>query len=194
MKPHRSLVAVVTVVLAALALSCGGDGQEGPAPSGIVIQLPSPGNDSPTPRPTKTTEATPNPSPAPLKVCAPNPDPARPSLLQVEEPKPDQQVKLPVQVRGWGSNIGFQDQGVAVAIVNAKQEVLQVLDVPPQPRTFRVPPPELEITEYTKPFAADLVIDNLKEPTSYCLWVYQDTTIEGTPKGVVQVPVTVLPR
>jgi hypothetical protein len=126
-------------------------------------------------------------------VCAPNPDPAQSNILQVLEPKAEEQVKVPFHVSGWGSNIGFQEQGVAIGIVNAKQETVQVLDVPPQPRTFRVAPPGLEITEFTRPFGADIVLQNIKEPTPFCIWVYQETNEEGVPRGVVQVPVVVVP-
>ena len=191
----RALLLSLVVASGIVALACdSGDTQEGTSADGIVVKVPSPAGE-PTARPRKTTAAsiTPSPSPSPLKVCAPNPDPANPSLLQIEEPKPEEQVKVPFHVRGWGSNIGFEDKGVALAVVNAKQEVIQVLDLPPQPRTYRVAPPGLEITENTMPFAADVVISNISEPTAFCLWVYQETTETGTPKGVVQVPVVVLP-
>jgi len=128
-----------------------------------------------------------------LAVCGANPDPASPKLLQVEEPKPEARVKLPIHVRGWGSTIGKDERGVALAVVDAKQTVLQVLDLPPQPRTYRVVPAGIEITEYTRPFAADVVIPDITEPTPICLWIYQETTAEGVPKGVLQVPIVVLP-
>ncbi len=175
-----------------LACGSGGDAKEGESPGDIVVTFPSP-TGSATARARLTPTPTVGPTPTPLKVCAPNPDPARPSLLQIEQPTPGQQVKVPFHVIGWGSNIGFQDRGVALAIVNAKQEVTQVLDLPPQPRTYRIAPPGLEITEFTKPFGADIVIDKIKEPTPFCIWVYQETTDNGTPKGVVQVPIIVVP-
>ena len=156
------------------------------------MSFPSPSGDV-TPRPRKTPISTSSPTPTPLKVCAPNPDPAQASVLQALQPAPEQQVKVPFHVSGWGSNIGFEDRGVAVALVNAKQEVVQVLDVPPQPRTFRVAPAGLEITQFTRPFGADVVIANLQEPTPFCIWVYQETDEQGTPKGVVQIPVVVVP-
>jgi hypothetical protein len=100
---------------------------------------------------------------------------------------------VPFQVSGWGSNIGFEDQGVALAIVDATETVIQVLDLPPQPREFRIAPAGLDITEFTKPFAADIVIKDLPGPTPFCIWIYQQTTVEGQPKGVIQVPVIVSP-
>lgn len=178
-----------------LLAGCGGDeslsANEEETPD-VVVSFPSPSGDV-TPRPRRTPIPSESPTPTPLKVCAPNPDPAQANILQVLEPRPEQQVKIPFYVRGWGSNIGFQDQGVAVAVVNAKQETVQVLDLPPQPRTFRVAPAGMEITEFTRPFGADIVIQNIREPTPFCLWVYQQTDERGTPKGVVQVPVVVVP-
>jgi hypothetical protein len=179
-------------VVALLAVACGGDAPK-VSPSGdVVVVLTSPTGNA-TPRPRKTVSPTPTASATPLKVCTPNPDPASPQVLQVLEPAPDAQVKSPFHVRGWGSNIGFQDRGVALAVVDAKQNVLQVLDLPPQPRTYRLAPPGLQVTENTKPFAADVVIANVKEPTPYCLWAYQETNESGRPKGVVQVPILVVP-
>ncbi|TMB93494.1 MAG: hypothetical protein E6J42_12805 [Chloroflexi bacterium] len=188
------LAGSAVVFVSLLAVSCGGgdDAASAGASPDVVISFPSAtGNVTPIPRRTPT--PTVSPSPSPLKVCAPNPDPAQPKLLQVQDPQPGQQVKVPFYVRGWGSNIGFENKGVALAIVNVKQEVKQVLDLPPQPRNYRIAPPGMEITENTKPFGADIVINNITEPTPYCLWVYQETTAEGTPKGVVQVPIMVLP-
>jgi hypothetical protein len=126
-------------------------------------------------------------------VCAPNPDPAAFSLLQIQEPSPEQRVKVPFHVRGWGSNIGFEQRGVALAIVNAKQEVTQVLDLPPQPREFRIAPGGMQVTEFTQPFAADVVINGVTEPTAFCLWIYLEATASGSPKGVVQIPIVVTP-
>lgn len=175
-----------------LATACGGSDAAQSSPEGITVVTLTPSGPA-TPRPRKTATPTPAPSPTQLKVCAANPDPASPKLLQVVDPQPEQQVKMPFYVRGWGSNIGFQGAGVALAVVDAKQAVTQVLNLPPQPRDFRVAPPGLEVTENTRPFGADIVINGLKEPTPYCLWVYQQTTENGQPKGVVQIPIVVTP-
>jgi hypothetical protein len=185
----------VAVLFASLLLAAacgGGGGSQDSTPSGIVVIVASPSTvKTPVPRKSATPSVT--PSPTPLQVCGANPDPASPKLLQVEEPLSQQQVKIPFHVRGWGSNIGLDNQGVALAVVDAKQTVQQVLELPPQPRQFRVAPPGLEITDNTRPFAADIVIKGVTAPTPYCLWIYQATTAGGQPRGVVQVPVMVLP-
>ncbi|MDO8615060.1 MAG: hypothetical protein Q7T33_04925 [Dehalococcoidia bacterium] len=193
MKYWKAGWACVLAVLVALPLACGGGGGESQQPPAGLVIVPLTPTGQVTPRPRKTAAPSPTPTASPLKVCATNPDPASPKLLQVGQPLPEQQVKIPFYVSGWGSNIGFQDTGVALSVVDAKQTVLQSLDLPPQPREFRVAPPGLEITDFTRPFGADIVVNNVKEPTPYCLWVYQETTETGQPKGVVQVPVLVLP-
>ena len=185
---------VVIVALGVLAVSCGGsDSQARPRTSNLadVIITSTPG--APTALPRRTPEPTPAPTPTPLQVCAPNPDPAPSKILRVQEPHAEQQVKIPFQMRGWGSNIGQDNRGVALGIVDVRQTVVQVLNLPPQPNTYRLPPPDLERKHNTRPFAADVVISGIKEPTSYCLWVYLETTPEGRPRGVVQVPIVVVP-
>ena len=122
-----------------------------------------------------------------------NPDPAPPQMLQVQEPQPGQQVKIPFHVRGWGSNIGANNRGLSLGIVDAQQKVVQVLNLPPQPNTYRLPPSGLERNENTRPFAADIVINGVTAPTPYCLWIYLETTPEGRPQKVVQMPVIVMP-
>lgn len=96
-------------------------------------------------------------------------------------------------MQGWGSTIGKDNAGVALAIVDFRSQTLQVLDLPPQPRAFRVPPGGLDITDDTRPFGADVVIGPVVEPTRYCLWVYLETDGEGHARKVVQVPITVVP-
>ncbi len=184
--------ACALAALLVLPAACAGGSDTEQTPRGLVIVTRTPTGQVTT-RPRSTAMPTATPTPSPLSVCSVNPDPASPQLLQVVQPRPDQQVKIPFYVSGWGSNIGFENLGVALAVLDAKETVLQVLDLPPQPREFRVAPPGIQITEYTRPFGADIVINGVEEPTPFCLWVYQETTETGAPKGVVQVPVLVLP-
>lgn len=78
-------------------------------------------------------------------------------------------------------------------MVNGKQEVTQVFRVPPQPREYRIAPPAMTVTEFTQPFAADVVVNGLKEATAFCLWVYLETDASGKPKGVIQIPIVAIP-
>ena len=103
-------------------------------------------------------------------------------------------MRASFHLRGWGSTEGFQQVGVGVAVIDAGQEIVLVLDpVPAQPRAFRALPSGLENTEFSSPFGVDVQIPGIAGPTSFCLWVFLDTDEEGSPKGVVQVPVLVAP-
>ena len=162
-----------------LVSGCGGGDSEAGSSAGdlgiILTQTPGPA----TALPRRTATPSVAPTPTPLAVCAPNPDPAQPKVLQIQEPHPEQQVKIPFHVRGWGSNIGQDNRGLALGVVDANQKVVQVLNLPPQPNTYRLPPPGLDRTDNTRPFAADIVIQGITAPTPYCLWIYQSTTAEG---------------
>lgn len=186
------LGAFLAVLAISLVLACNGsDNDQGT----IVITFPTPTADSEsTPTPTATPTPTPSPTPTPTpgpEVCGVNPDPAPASVLQVQEPKPGERVGNPFHVRGWGSEIGYEASGVAVALVDAKGDPFPPLEVPPQPRTGRVPPGGLKVTDFTAPFGVDMFLPELDTPTPFCIWVFLETTSEGIPKQVLQVPVVI---
>jgi hypothetical protein len=179
-----------TLVL--LSLACGGDdGAGGPDASGVVIISTSEATKTPRPSPTK--ELSPTPSPTPLEICSPNPDPAPPAVLQVEAPAAGEKMTIPVHVRGWSSNIGEEGKVVFIAVVDQEQKVLQMNQVPAQPRDFRLPPAGLGVSDFTRPFAIDILLDDVVEETPYCIWVYQEVDGAGRARGVVQIPITVEP-
>jgi hypothetical protein len=186
-----SLVALLITAVMFLGLACNGGGGEEPT---IVITLTSPTAtpiSTPTPSPTPTPTPTSTPSP---NVCGVNPDPASPSVLQVEEPEPGQQVKNPFHVRGWGSSRVFHEIGMVVAVINADGELVRVMvDVPPQPRAHRALPRGLKNTDFTHPFAVDVLLTDLAGSTPLCLWAFLETDEEGNPKQIVQVPVILTP-
>ena len=175
------------------AMACGGGDDAGTPTPAVSVGLIT-GTGSTTPRNRRTLTPSPTPSPTPLQVCGPNPDPASANLLQVQEPVPNSQVHLPIFVRGWGSTIAQENRGVVLSVVDQKQSPVQTNILPTQPRDFRVPPPGLDVTEFTRPFAADVIVNNVNEPTPFCLWIYLSTDDTGHAKQVVQVPVIVLPR
>ena len=183
---------VLAVALAALAIACNGGSD---AEKTIVIRLPTPTATSiptvtPTLAPSPTPSATPTAGP---DVCGFNPDAAPPSLLQVQEPAPEAKVPNPFHVRGWGSEIGFEDRGVVVAIINKDGDPGVSKDVKPESKAGRIAPPGLETKGHPAPFATDILLTGLKEQAPFCIWVFTETTAEGEPKNVVQVPITVLP-
>ncbi len=185
------LAGLVVVVGVSIVLACdeGGDGE-----GTVVVTVSTPtATVVPSPTVTPTPAPTPTPTPGP-DVCGDNPDPAQLSLLQVQEPEPRERVPNPFHVRGWGSMIGFEKIGVVVAVVDAEREVVQDWVVPPQQqRTYRLLPAGLDNTESTRPFAIDIVVTDLSGPTPFCLWVFVETDDKGVPKGVVQVPIVVVP-
>ncbi len=102
-------------------------------------------------------------------------------------------MTIPVHVRGWSSNIGEEGRVVFVAVVDQEQKVLQMNEVPAQPRDFRLPPVGLGVSDFTRPFAIDILLDDVVEETPYCIWVYQEVDGAGRARGVVQIPITVEP-
>jgi hypothetical protein len=192
MRKRTALCLGALVGACLLAMSCGGGDDATPTPA-VSVSLITPSG-SATPRPRKTPTPSPVPTVTPLQVCAPNPDPAPANVLQVQEPQAGQQVTIPVFVRGWGSTIGQDDRGVVLSVVDARQNNVQTNNLPPQPRDYRVAPHGLDITDFTRPFAADVVLPDVNEPTPYCLWLYLSTDDTGHAKQVVQVPVVIVPR
>ncbi len=184
------LLVLLAFAIVFLGLTCNGSG-DGERNIGITVTSPTPTIIT-TPTPTPTPSPTPTPTPNP-KSCGVNPDAAPPSVLQVQEPQPGQQVKSPFHVRGWGSEIGFEQAGVIVALVDEQGNPLAPLEAPPQTRGNRVAPRGLNVTEFTRPFAVDILLPELVTATPYCLWVFLRTDEAGRPKGVVQVPIVVIP-
>lgn len=198
----RLLVAgsVVVGVLLFMVAACSG-GQGFDSAGGITI-VPKEATPSPTPipTPTATAAATPTPTPSP-NVCSPSDDPATPEEMQVLEPRlPESrdvvEVKSPLRVSGWGSQIA--KTGVRVALVGEgaagqAPPVLAYVPVTPLPAAGQVPPAGLTVTEETGLFAADITFPfTVGEATPVCLWVFQQMA-SGEPYNVVQVPLMVLP-
>jgi hypothetical protein len=193
------LGALLLAALVALAIACGGGGD---AERTIVIRLPTPTATSiPVATPTIAASPTPTRTPTPgPNVCGPNPDDAPASLLQVQEPAPEASVRNPFHVRGWGSEIAQDNRGVVVAVINAAGAPLPVggnkdtsKEVPPEPKAGRIAPPGLTTTGHPAPFATDILLTGLTDQTPFCIWVFTETTADGRPLHVVQVPITVLP-
>src|SRR3989337_3537340 len=156
------LGALLAVAVRALAIACGGGSD---AERTIGIRLPtataiSVPTATPTVAPSPSPTNTPTPGP---NVCGVNPDAAPPSLLQVQEPASGAKVAIPFHVRGWGSEIGFEDRGVVVAIINANGEPILDKDVGPESKAGRIAPPGLTTTGHPAPFATDIVLTGRSE-------------------------------
>jgi len=189
---HTTIVLGLLLGACLLAAACGGSSEGSTSTPGVSLSAVTPSGDT-TPRARKTATPSPTATATPLQVCAPNPDPAPATVLQLLEPAAGAQIQVPVHVRGWVSNL---DPGktISLAVVDEKQIVVQVNNLPPEPRDYRVAPPGLSVTDNTYPFAADIVLNNVTAPTPYCLWAYLSVDDQGHAKQVVQLPVMFLPR
>lgn len=186
---RSSLLAAGLLAGLALLSACGG--ADGADPVEIDFATPTPTSPPlPTASAAPTPTATPTPSP---DVCTPNPDPVPEGILTIDEPEAREEVGNPFHVRGWGSNIGKNDIGVVVAVIDATGDVVVALDAPPQPRSNRILPRGVQKTEFTQPFGVDVLLSDLKARTSFCIWVFSQTDSRGNPKDVLQRPITVRP-
>jgi len=142
------------------------------------------------PRALPTLTATPTLLP---NACFLNPDPAGPDITAVEEPRENDVLTSPAQVRGWGAGIGFEDAGVLVMIYDAVGEpVAQGRAAPLSPPEGHVPPPTLQVGEFTAPFAVDISFrTTVAQPG--CVCVFQLSAADGSPIHVVQIAVLLRP-
>jgi hypothetical protein len=191
--PWRLGLAALALAVPLLFLACEEEttGTEStPIGLRIVTTTPAP-TPSPTPPPAPTVTATPVPTPVP-NLCPENPSPADADVMVVEEPQPDARLKSPAHVRGWGLGIGFENEGVHVAVFDAAGESLKEMKGPPLPKEGRIPPPSLEANEFTAPFAVDITFDvNIEQPG--CVRVYEISPSDGHLRNVVQIPVLLQP-
>jgi hypothetical protein len=177
-------VCVATLGLALIGLACNGGGS-GTTGDDIDIVITSP---TPTPTPTPVPTATPTPTPIP-SVCGFNPDVAGQGEMQVQEPQPLAKVKSPFHVRGWGSAIA--KTGVQVSIVDEQANVLKIRNVAASPSEGQIPPPGLNMTDTTAPFAIDMA-HPVESSQPVCLWVFQQGP-GGEITNVVLVPLLLEP-
>jgi hypothetical protein len=185
-------VLALALVLPLLFLACVKEDEEVPSEIGLRISTVTP-TPSPPPILTPVVTATPSPTPTPVvNVCPENPDPASPEIMVVEEPQEDDVLTSPAHVRGWGAGIGFENGGVQVAIYDATGEPVAEEKVPPLPAEGRIPPPTLEVSEFSAPFAADIAFRTITEQPG-CVQVFELSAADGSPIHVVQVPVLLQP-
>lgn len=189
----RSLAALaLALALPLLCLACTEEAEEAPSDIGLRISTVTP-TPAPPPVLTPVVTATPSPTPTPVvNVCPENPDPAGPDIMVVEEPQEDDVLTSPAHVRGWGAGIGFELGGVRVAIYDATGEPISEKAVPPLPAEGRIPPPTLEVTEFSAPFAADIAFRTIAAQPG-CVEVFELSAADGSPIHVVQIPVLLEP-
>jgi hypothetical protein len=164
------------VVIAALALSyaaCGGDEDEGtdstPTQTGVgVTETPSDNGDE-TPQ---TVTASPEPTPPP-NVCQANPDPATLDVVQVDTPTEFESVTSPVSVSG---RIAAFEATFKIRVFDAEGGIAGgVTAMSAEGQTLA-------------PFTADVEFAIVAE-TPGCIWVYEDSPMDGSPIHIAQIPV-----
>ena len=191
--PWRLGLAALALAVPLLFLSCQEDegAETEPTQIGLRIVTTTP---APTPEPTLppvVVTQTPVPTPVP-NVGPQNPSPAEPNVMVVEEPQADARLKSPAHVRGWGLGIGFEAEGVHVAVFDATGESLKEMKGPPLSKEGRTPPPGMEVNEFTAPFGVDITFSvDIDQPG--CVRVYEISPRDGHLVNVVQVPVLLQP-
>lgn len=126
--------------------------------------------------------ATPTASPIPTSVpnvCLPNPDPATAEFQILDQPAPLSEVTSPVTVSG---QVNYFEATYQIAIYDESGTALV--------ETFgTAQQPDIGVIG---PFSHDVTFA-VSEPTSACLWVYEQSAMDGSPVNVGQVPLVLLP-
>ncbi len=161
-------------IILVVACDNGGDGAT-PAPDG-----------PPTPAGTDSEEetATPDVTPAEtatgeLNVCQPNPDPATPEFQVIDQPSAGDTVTSPVTISG---RVVAFEAVFQVTIFDADGNTL--VD------TFGMSQ-QTEVGELA-PFSIDVLFD-VDESALACIWVYEESAMDGSRINVGQIPVTLSP-
>jgi hypothetical protein len=149
----------------ALAVACGDD--NGDSPSTVTPAGSTPGPQSTTPEPTQVPD-----------VCAPNPDPATPDLVQIDAPEAFARLSPPVIVSGKIAAFEatfkiriFDAAGGIAGGVTAMSAEGQVLSDFSEEVDFAV-----------------------VEETAGCIWVFEESARDGSPIHIAQIPVVLLPQ
>ncbi|MDP2949242.1 MAG: hypothetical protein Q8P22_06865, partial [Chloroflexota bacterium] len=71
--------------------------------------------------------------------------------------------------------------------------VLKQRKGPPLSKEGRTPPPGMEVSEFTAPFAVDVPF-SITYPQPGCVWVFGLSAADGSPVQVVQIPVLLEPE
>ncbi len=112
-------------------------------------------------------------------ICQPNPDPATPEFQVIDQPAVDDSVTTPVTISGR-----------VLAFEGTYQ--IGIFDAAGDPIVERSGTAVgTEIGELA-PFSIDVAFD-VDGPTPACIWIYEESAMDGSPIHVGQIPVTLLP-
>ncbi len=177
--------AALTVLVSSLALlllaACGGDGtasptaeptRASPTPAPTIGRSPTPAE---TPSPAETLP--PGQTPVPPNVCLPNPDPATPNVLVIDQPLPLQTVTSPITVSG---RIAAFEARFMITIYRADgSAIADAAGMSAEGQTL-------------SPFSESVPF-SVAGLTPACLWVYEASARDGSPIHVGQVPLLLSP-
>jgi hypothetical protein len=173
------VAAAVLIAVACVFSACGGDDDEEsdaqtPSQTGINVQPTVPGTDAPA-----TSDETEAPAPGPTEpanACGTNPNPGSTDVVQVDTPEPFTRISSPVTVSGRIAAFEarykiriFDAAGGIAGGVTASAAEGQVLS----------------------PFSADVEFAVVAE-TPGCIWVYEESAMDGSPINIAQIPVVLL--
>jgi len=158
------ILVLAALVVVGLASACSDDGEDTPSAT-------TPANSAP-----ETQSITPVPTQVP-NVCAANPDPGTPDIVQVDAPLPFARLSPPVTVSGKIAAFEatfkiriFDATGGIAGGVTAMSAEGQVLSAFSQEVGFGV-----------------------GAETPGCIWVFEESAADGSPVHVAQVPVVLVP-
>jgi Immunoglobulin-like domain of bacterial spore germination len=126
---------------------------------------------TPTPTPTETT------TPTPTNACQPNPDPATVAQVVVSQPDGYTEVTSPLTVSG---TINAFEATFQISIKDASGSDLATLTG------------HSHQGQTLSPFS-ERVAFTVSTPTPACLWVFQFSAKDGSPRMIQQVPITLTP-
>ncbi len=177
----RRFLILTVVAVALLAVAACGDNDGGATPTSTPTPTPAL-TESPTPAPTDTASPTPaetaSPTPSP-NVCLANPDPATAAFQLLDAPAPSSEVTSPVTVSG---QVNYFEATYQIAIYDqAGTALVEVFGTAQQPDIGVI-----------GPFSHDVAFA-VAVATPACLWVYEESAMDGSPVHVGQVPLVLLP-
>lgn len=161
------LLSVLLLAFVVLLVACDDDdGEVGPTVdmTPVVTVSPQPDGETPTAEP---------------QVCQPNPDPATLEFQVIDQPGADDTVTSPVTISG---QVLAWEATYQIGIFDA--------DGDPIVETFGTAD-ATEVGELA-PFSIDVTFE-VDEATPACIWVYEQSAMDGGPIHVGQIPVTLLP-
>jgi len=157
------ILVLAALVIVALASACSDDSED--SPSATTPASSAPETQSITPVPTQVPD-----------VCAPNPDPATPDLVQIDAPEAFARLSAPIIVSGKIAAFEatfkiriFDAAGGIAGGVTAMSAEGQVL------------------SDFSEEVDFAVVAE-----TAGCIWVFEESAQDGSPIHIAQLPVVLL--